>query len=150
MSDLSKYEPWGMLKQMRKEMDDVFSHRFPDLQSNVSGFSNSNWVPAVDVKEDDDKFVIHADVPGVAPKDIKVDIENGVLTIQGEKKHERTESEKNFKRIERSSGNFYRQFSLPDNVDSDAISAKGDNGVLELTIPKTTKPNGNRKIEVQG
>ncbi|MDX1810688.1 MAG: Hsp20/alpha crystallin family protein [Gammaproteobacteria bacterium] len=145
-----KYEPWDMLKQMHKEMDNLFSSRFPDLQSDIAGFAGSNWVPAVDVKEEDDKFVIHADIPGVAPKDIKVNIENGVLTIKGEKKHERTESEKNFRRIERSSGSFFRQFSLPETVDPDHISAKSDNGVLELTIPKTSKTKSNREITVEG
>lgn len=150
MSDITKYEPWGMLKQMRKEMDNVFNSRFPDIQSDFTGFAGSDWVPAVDVKEEDDKFIIHADIPGVAPKDIKVSIENGVLTIQGEKKHERTQSEKDFRRIERSSGSFFRQFTLPESVDADSISAKGNNGVLELVVPKSSKSKASRDIEVEG
>lgn len=150
MANMTKYEPWGMLRQMHKEIDNLFSNRFPDLQSDMAGFTGSNWVPAVDVKEEENQFIIHADVPGVNPKDIHVNIENGILTIKGEKKHESTESEKNFKRIERSSGSFFRQFSLPDNVDADAISAKSVNGVLELIIPKTTKSKSARKISVEG
>jgi len=148
MADMTKYEPWGMLRQMRKEMDDLFNRGY--LDSGQLASNSANWVPAVDVKEEDNRFIIHADIPGVAPNDIKVKIENRVLTIQGEKKHERSESEKNFRRIERSSGSFFRQFTLPESADTDKVSAKSNNGVLELIIPKAEKTNSSREVTVEG
>ncbi len=150
MAGLTRYEPWDLLKQMRKDMDELFSTQFPSIQNNLEGYSSSSWVPAVDVREEDDKYVIHADVPGVDPKDIDVNIDNGVLTIKGEKKHEASDSGKNYKRIERSYGTFFRQFTLPDTADVENIKAKSANGVLELTIPKTTKSASTKKIEVEG
>jgi len=148
MADMTKYEPWGMLRQMRKEMDDLFNRGY--LDSGQLASNSANWVPAVDVKEEDNRFIIHADIPGVAPNDIKVKIENRVLTIQGEKKHERSESEKNFRGIERSSGSFFRQFTLPESADTDKVSAKSNNGVLELIIPKAEKTNSSREVTVEG
>ena len=148
MADMTRYEPWGMLRQMRKEMDDLFNRGYLDTGQLAAG--SANWVPAVDVKEEDDRFVIHADIPGVSPNDIKVKIENRVLTIQGEKKHERSESDKNFRRIERSSGSFFRQFTLPESADSDKISAKSNNGVLVLVIPKSNNTSSSREVMVEG
>jgi HSP20 family protein len=90
----------------------------------------------VDIKEEADRFVLHADIPGVSPEKIDVSMENGVLTIKGEKKTEATTEQEGYKRVERSYGSFYRRFSLPDSANAEAISAKSINGVLELVIPK--------------
>lgn len=150
MAGLTKYEPWDVLRQMRREMDNIFSNKFPDIQSDMTESTGTNWVPAVDVREEDDKFLIHADIPGVNPKDIDVSVDNGVLTIKGEKKHESSESEKSYKRVERSYGSFFRQFTLPESADFEAISAKSANGVLELIIPKSAKAAAKRQINVEG
>lgn len=109
--------------------------------------ATAEWAPAVDIKEENDKFVIHADIPGVKPEDIDISMENGVLTIRGEKKTEAETEKEGYKRVERTYGSFYRRFSLPDTADSDAISAVSKHGVLELTIPKkdVVKP---KKISV--
>jgi HSP20 family protein len=103
----------------------------------------------VDIREDKDAYVLHADVPGVDPKDIEVHMENGVLTIRGERKSETKEERENYKRVERVRGTFYRRFTLPDTADADKISAKSVNGVLEVRIPKqeTVQP---RRISVEG
>jgi HSP20 family protein len=122
------------MKQLQREMDRLF--KSPTTLDDTSNVVGGDWVPAVDIKEEDDKFVVHADIPGVAPSDIEVSTENGMLTIKGERKHESKEEKDNYKRIERSYGSFYRRFSLPDNTDQDKISATGNNGVLEITIPK--------------
>jgi HSP20 family protein len=111
--------------------------------------TGGDWTPAVDIKEEKNAYIIHADIPGVDPKDIEVQMENGVLTVKGERESEKKEEREGYKRIERSKGSFFRSFSLPDSVDGDKISAKSKNGVLEVTIPKTTK-NGSKKITVEG
>ena len=107
----------------------------------------SRWAPSVDVIEGKDSYVLKADLPGVDRKDIDIVFEDGALTVQGERK-ENVESEfDGYKRIERSCGSFSRTFRMPDNIDADAISAKNQNGVLEVTIPKQEKAQ--KKIEVQ-
>jgi len=148
MSGLIRREPWGLLGQFHDEIDRLFQNKSP-LSSNEMQNVASDWVPAVDVKEEKDKYVIHADIPGVDPKDIHVSMENGFLTIRGERKHEKKEAEEGFKRVERVSGTFFRRFSLPDTVNAEGITAKGMHGVLEVVIPKVSQPQA-RKIEVEG
>jgi len=147
MSGLIRREPWGLLGQFHDEIDRLFQNR-PSLSNELPSVA-SDWVPAVDVKEESDKYIIHADVPGVDPKDIHVSMENGLLTIRGERKHEKNEAEQGFKRVERVSGTFFRRFSLPDTVNAEGITAKGVHGVLEVVIPKSNQPQA-RKIEVEG
>jgi len=130
-----------MLSQLRREMDRAMGDEHLSTAS--------DWVPAVDIKEDDKHFTITADLPGVDAKDIDVHAENGVLTICGERESEKKEEREGYKRIERSYGSFFRRFSLPDTADTDKISAKADNGVLTVTIPKHAKVLP-KKIEVKG
>jgi HSP20 family protein len=106
------------------------------------------WAPAVDIKEEDGAYVLHADLPGVDAKDIELHMENGVLTLRGERKSEITEKKGNYQRIERVTGSFYRRFTLPDTADAENISAKSVNGVLEVRIPKQEKVRP-RRITVQ-
>ena len=144
---LVRYEPWNLLNQLQGEMSRMFdTNRFGD---DGSPLATSDWVPAVDIKEEDDRYIIHADVPGVEAKDIEVNMEDGILSIRGERKYENEEEREGYKRVERVRGNFYRRFSLPDGADADAISAKTKDGVLEIVIPKQTKVMP-RRIEVQG
>ena len=112
-----------------------------------SSYVNS-WNPAVDIREEKDKFLIMADIPGVDPKDIDITMEDGVLTVKGERYSQTKNDGETYKRLERSSGSFYRRFSLPDTADGEHIEAKGNNGVLEITIPKHEKVQP-RKIEVK-
>ncbi|HPE78672.1 MAG: Hsp20/alpha crystallin family protein [Gammaproteobacteria bacterium] len=140
---LMKYEPWSLLEQMRREMERSMDTRTAE-GSNVA---TSDWVPAVDIKEDKDSFKIVADIPGVDPKDIEVHMENGMLTIKGEKESEKKDEREGYKRVERTYGSFYRRFSLPDTADANKISAKSNHGVLEVTIGKQEKAQP-RKISV--
>lgn len=139
---LVRYEPWGLLNQLSKEFDRGFRG------TESSDVATSDWTPAVDIKENADGFVIVADVPGVDPKDIEVHMENGILTIKGERESEKKEEKEGYKRVERSYGSFYRRFSMPETADASKINAKSKNGVLEITIPKQEKVQA-RKIEVQ-
>jgi len=110
--------------------------RSRDDKSGEGAVATAEWAPAVDIKEEVDKFVIHADIPGVKPEDIEVSMEAGVLTVKGEKESEAKTEIEGYKRVERTYGSFYRRFSLPDTTDGDAINAKCKHGVLEITIPK--------------
>lgn len=139
---LVRYEPWSLLNQLSKELDRSFRG------TENSDVATSDWTPAVDIKENEDNFVIVADIPGVDPKDIEVHMENGVLSIKGQRESEKKEEKEGYKRVERSYGSFYRRFSMPESADPNKINAKSKNGVLEITIPKQEKEQP-RKIEVQ-
>lgn len=136
-----RYEPWSALRKFQDDVNRLFADTRLGLPENgdESNVVTSHWTPAVDIKEEDDRFVLKADVPGVDPKDIEVTMADGVLTIKGERRHEDTKEGNGYKRVERSYGSFYRRFSLPDTADTEAISAKGENGVLEVSIPKQEK-----------
>ena len=144
---LVNYEPFSFLTRLQ---DELSRNRglWPVLGDEDSSIVTSHWVPAVDVKEEANQFVITADIPGVDPKDIEVTAENNMLTIKGERKTESTEEKEGYKRMERSRGTFYRRFSMPDTADVDKIKADSKNGVLQLTIPKRESVKG-RKIEVK-
>jgi HSP20 family protein len=140
---LVRYDPWNMFDQLRKEMDRALTREGDESGSVVT----SDWSPAVDIKEDENGFTIVADIPGVDPKDIDVHMENGMLTIKGERESEKKEEKEGYKRIERSYGSFYRRFSMPDSADADKIKAESKNGVLQISIPKQEKVQP-RKISV--
>ncbi|MGZ8224966.1 MAG: Hsp20/alpha crystallin family protein [Methylobacter sp.] len=139
---ITRYQPWGLLNQLQRELE-----RAHEGNGGEGSIATAEWAPAVDIKEENDKFVLHADIPGVKPEEIEVSMENGVLTIKGEKKTEANTEREGYKRVERTYGSFYRRFSLPDTANADAINAKSKNGVLEIVIPKreSIKP---KKINV--
>ncbi|MDO9372655.1 MAG: Hsp20/alpha crystallin family protein [Gammaproteobacteria bacterium] len=144
---LIRYEPLNMLTRLQNEMNRLFDDRLPRGEDN-GNVVTSDWIPKVDIKEEDKRFVILADIPGVDPKDIEVTMENGLLTIKGARASESTEEREGYKRIERSRGSFYRRFSMPDTADAEKISAHGKNGVLEIVIPKHERLQP-RKISVK-
>ncbi|MDP1709135.1 MAG: Hsp20/alpha crystallin family protein [Gammaproteobacteria bacterium] len=144
---LVRYEPWNMLTRLQNEMNRLFDDRLPSSEDN-GNVVTSDWIPRVDIKEEDKRFVILADIPGVDPKDIEVTMENGLLSIKGERASEKTDEGQDYKRVERTRGSFYRRFSMPDTADADKISAHGKHGVLEIVIPKHERVQA-RKISVK-
>jgi HSP20 family protein len=135
-------------------LDQVFNNQFNGNDATLSSPEASSspsvsWVPRVDIHEEKDRFVVLADVPGVDPKDIDITADNGVLTVRGERKSEKRQSENGYERIERVSGTFLRRFTLPEGANTDQIKAKQTNGVLEVTIPKTPAVQP-RRISVDG
>jgi HSP20 family protein len=144
---LTKYEPWSLFNQLSDELNRMMEQRplRTDQEGNVVA---SDWVPAVDIKEEQDRFIIRADIPGVDPKDIDVHMEKGMLSISGVRESETREEKEGYKRIERARGSFLRRFTLPDTADAEKISAKCKNGVLEVVIPKHEKLQP-RKISVE-
>lgn len=109
------------------------------------------WSPKVDIKEEKDEFVVYADIPGVDPKNIDIDIEGNTLTVKGERQTQKEEKDKanNYYRVERTYGKFYRQFTLPENIDGDKITAQSKHGVLAIHLPKAKEVTNQRKITVE-
>ena len=145
---LMRYEPWSLISQFQNEMARSFDPRLTKTAED-NNVVTSDWTPAVDIKEENDRFLIAADIPGVDAKDIDVHMENGLLTLRGQRNFESSTENEGYKRVERARGSFYRRFSLPDTADADRISAKCANGVLEIVIPKHEKVQP-RKITVEG
>ncbi|MGQ0657332.1 MAG: Hsp20/alpha crystallin family protein [Chromatiales bacterium] len=146
---LIRYQPWDVFNQVREDMNRLFETHFGDLRdTDNSRVVTSQWAPAIDVKEEATQFVIYADLPGVKVEDIEITMDNGVLTVKGERKVEKDEERNGFRRVERAGGSFYRRFSLPDSANPERIQAKSRDGVLEIVIPKQEKTLP-RKITVQ-
>jgi HSP20 family protein len=115
----------------------------PDADNTVA-----DWVPAVDIVEEKDSFVLQADVPGVDPAKIEVSMDAGVLSLSGERHGETSDEYEGLKRVERISGKFYRRFTLPETADAEGITATSNNGILEITIPKQPEVQS-RRITVE-
>jgi HSP20 family protein len=146
---LTTYEPWGLFDRFNQQLNQLgYNDKSLSIDNDASNIATSHWRPAVDIKEEADRFLITADLPGVDPKDIEITMDNGVLTIRGERKSETRDEQEGYKRVERVSGAFYRRFSLPDTADAERIEAKGKDGVLEVTLPKHEKVQP-RKITVK-
>jgi len=137
----------GTMDPVRQLIDRLFEGNFLQGDSrDESSVVTSQWTPLVDIKEEPDRFVLYADLPGVDPKDIEVQMDKGLLTIKGERKGEINESER-FSRIERQHGSFHRRFALPDSANPEGITAAGQDGVLQITIPKRPETTP-RRIQV--
>ena len=142
MNELTHWRGTGLLEEARKEMENVF-HRFFGPVSEADRAAKHAWSPRVDVFETDKAVEVLADLPGVDPKEVEITIENGELTIKGEKKEEHEEKGKNFQKTERFVGSFFRQITLPSGADEHKVSATSANGTITISIPK--KPSAQPK-----
>jgi HSP20 family protein len=133
---IARFEPWSLLNLLQRDIDQMAGRRFGPSAVDENGNSVADYVPPVDVVEENDRFILRADLPGVAPDEIAISMENGALSLAGERQPEKTENANGLQRFERSSGKFYRRFSLPETADAESISAKSANGILEIIIPK--------------
>jgi HSP20 family protein len=140
---------WGnRANPLQEEIKQVFDRFFNETDGDASSVVTSQWVPRVDIKEEPNRFLILADLPGVDPNTIEVNMDKGILSIRGERhSEERTEGER-YSRVERAHGVFYRRFALPESADPEGISATGRHGVLEIAIPKRPESTP-RRISVQ-
>lgn len=133
---LVRYEPWRGMDQLQDEINRLFS----SWSNNESSSAMADWMPSVDINEFDESFQLYVDLPGVDPKDVEITLDNGVLTISGERRFEKRDDETMMRRRrERAAGRFYRRFILPDTVDADKVKATDRHGVLEISIPKQAK-----------
>jgi HSP20 family protein len=133
---------------LRREIDRLFEDTFGNVQSQGAG--RGEWIPAVDIREDDKELTLEFELPGVAPDHVEVTAEKGVLTVRGEKRGERKEGDEEgrYHLIERSYGSFSRSFQLPQGIDEERIEAQFENGVLKVRIPKAALPQP-RRIEIK-
>jgi len=128
---LIRWNPWQELESINRQL----THMLDD-SSEEGLIERGKWLPAVDIHETDDMFTVEADLPGIDKKDVKVDVEGGMLVISGERHYEKDEKNENMHRIERSYGRFSRSFSLPSYVDTSKVKARMENGVLKVELPK--------------
>jgi HSP20 family protein len=133
---LSRSTLWGTTTPLPSDLRHVLDRFFVRDESNTSSVTPSQWAPRVDIKEEEQRFVIFVDVPGVDPASIEVSMEKGTLSIKGERMAEKSDGNGRFTRVEREYGGFHRRFTLPDSADADNVSATGKHGVLEIVIPK--------------
>ena len=135
---LVRWDPFRELEDMSERLNRVFSR--PSLRnSGKENLTVADWMPTVDISETEGEYLIKAELPEVRKEDVKVTVENGVLTLQGERRQEKEEKGKKFHRVERSYGSFIRSFSLPESVDESAVKAEYKDGVLNLHLPKSEK-----------
>ena len=146
--NVTRFDPWGLVNLLQRDLDQFSGRRFGLTAGDDTGNSVADYIPAVDIIEETDCFILRADLAGVDAKDIQINMENGVLSLSGERHAERTENSGGMHRIERPSGKFYRRFTLPETADAEKISAKSANGILEVRIPKQQKPR-TRRITIE-
>jgi HSP20 family protein len=144
---LIRWEPVRELQTIQQEMNRLFGAAFEAQAGGGSSAGARSWMPAMDLVEKDDHFVLRADLPGVAREAVNIEVQDDVLTISGERKAEREDRSGGYHRIERAWGTFSRSLTLPDGVDPDAVKASFANGVLEVTVPKPEERKP-RRVEV--
>jgi len=150
---LVRWDPLRDIDSLQGEMNRLFSTFFdtPTGQGGNGGAAARRWIPAMDLIEAGEHFVLKADLPGMTEDDVKIELENNVLTISGERKAELEEKHEGYYRLERTSGAFSRSLTLPEGVDAGAVTAAFDNGVLEVRIPKPEQVKPKRvQISVGG
>jgi HSP20 family protein len=130
------HEP-GTIELLRREMDQFFDDMVPFSWTRENGGKGlSTWSPSADITEDEKEYMVRMDIPGIEKGDIKVNFQDGRITISGERKTQEKEENKDFVRQERFYGSFYRSFTLPEKIKEDQIQATFKNGVLKLVVPK--------------
>lgn len=138
---ITRSDIFNELEEMRKDMEEVFGSRsfggrFPALRLT----EQEPWTPSIDMFQRGNELVVRADLPGLDPKDIRVTMENDVLTIEGERKHEKEVKDENFYRREATFGKFLRRMSLQPGLKPEAMKATYKNGVLEVRLPRVEAP----------
>jgi len=143
-----RWDPFDAFIGAQEDLNKMFRRSWMGDAGDEQGLiGGGKWAPAVDVYETVDSLVIEAELPGIDPKDIDVLVEDGVLTVRGERKHEREVTEENYHRIERAHGVFSRSVRLPKNTETDKVKAAYDAGVLKVTVPKA-EPSEPKSIPV--
>jgi len=133
---LIRYQPINLFDNFNDEMNRYIGN----MRSKAAANQERNWAPAVDIREQENSYLLSADIPGVDRENIEIMLENGVLTLKGERRGEAAANGQEYRRKERAQGTFMRQFTLPETVDTQNISATVKDGVLDVVIPKQAKP----------
>ena len=147
MNTLTRWEPFREMEDLQNRLSTFFT-RAPMRRGNgKESITLPEWTPLADITEDDREYVIKAELPELRKEDVKVTVENGVLTISGERKFEKEEKKKKYHRVERGYGSFVRTFALPEDADADKIKAEFKHGMLEVHLPKNERAKP-KQIEV--
>ena len=144
---LVRWEPVRELNSLQQEMNRLFSTFF-DTPTAGNGSPARRWIPAMDLVETDEHYVLTADLPGLSQEDISLEFEGDVLTLSGERKTEQAERKEGYYRLERATGSFSRSLTLPEGIDPGAVTATFDKGVLEVRIPKPEQRKP-KKVAIQ-
>jgi HSP20 family protein len=144
-----RWEPLRELGSLQNEMNRLFNTVFDTPAPGNGGTALRRWVPSMDLVETEDHFVLRADLPGMGEEDIKIEFEDGTLTVSGERKAEHEAKSEGYYRVERAFGSFSRSLTLPKGIDAEAVTANFDRGVLEVRIPKPEQRKP-RRIEIGG
>lgn len=148
MTALTRWNPFREMEELQNRLLSVFNLATPRRGDGQESITVAEWAPLVDIIEDDKEYLLKAELPEMRKEDVKVTVENGVLTISGERKLEKEEKGRKYHRIERAYGSFVRSFTLPDDADADRVSAEFKDGVLKVHVAKSeaAKP---KQIEVK-
>ncbi|WHZ14540.1 MAG: Heat shock protein Hsp20 [Nitrospira sp.] len=146
--NLVRWNPLRELEELSDRLNSFFARQDSRRSNGREIMTLADWAPSVDISETDEEFHIEAELPEVKKEDVRVTLDNGVLTLQGERKEEREGNDRKVHRIERSYGRFVRSFTLPDLVDDTKVKAEFRNGVLHLYLPKSEKAKP-KAIEVK-
>jgi HSP20 family protein len=141
-----RWEPLRELSTLQNEVNRLFNTAF-DAPAGGNGQTLRRWMPAMDLVETDDHFVLRADLPGLSEEDVAIEIEERVLTVSGERKAEHETTKEGYHRVERAFGKFSRSLTLPEGVDAEAVTARFEKGVLEISIPKPEEKKP-RKVSI--
>ena len=139
MNVLTRWDPFKEMDELHRRLNSLFHLGQGRTTNGNENMTVAEWSPVVDITEDEKSYLIKAELPEVKKEDVKVTVENGVLTITGERKFEKEEKDKKYHRIERSYGNFLRSFTLPDLADGSKVTAEFKDGVLKVRLPKSEK-----------
>ena len=151
---LARYQdPFSIVQQLTHEMDQLFDSFFYGRPASRHGRHSELrdlWAPEIEVREEENQLRVSVDLPGISKENVKVDIHDGMLTIQGERREERSEGDEKqgYRRSERRYGSFYRNISLPEGTDAEHAQAQMKEGVLEITLPLTQRARG-RRLEIK-
>jgi HSP20 family protein len=137
--NLVKLDPFVELEDVSKHLNRIFGRFTARAEPDREVLAMADWAPTVDITETDSAYMIKGEIPGVNKEDVKVTIEDGMITMRGERKQEKEEKNKKFHRIERSYGSFMRSFRVPDDVDENAVKAEFKDGMINVTLPKSGK-----------
>lgn len=143
--NLMKWDPFGELEDVSNRLNRLFGRSLPQANTSQDMLAMADWAPSVDITETDSAYVVKGEIPGVNKDHVKVTIEDGLLTIQGERKMEKEEKGKKFHRIECSYGSFVRRFQVPDGVEKSRIKADFKDGMVNVTLPKSAKAQAKTK-----
>jgi HSP20 family protein len=146
--NIVRWDPLRELEEMSERLNRMFARPTSSRQNGKESLTVADWIPQVDISEADHEYVITAELPGLKKEDVKITLEDGVLTLQGERKQEKEHKGTRYHRVERSYGSFLRSFTLPDVIEEAHVAAEFKEGVLSIRLPKSEKAKP-KAIEVK-